>query len=181
MAFALIYSCSTEEEDTNPPPSVVATPEPEPPAPTQYTLTVTAGEGGSVTTGGTYDEGTDVTVTATPSEGYEFVGWEGLDETSAELTITLNSDVSLTAIFESSLATDIIGKWDFSSDTGKNNCTVISIIFSADQSFKLYTQNLVLLGNFSVSQGTIRLACWWKFNWYDSRDNNKRYKFICDL
>ena len=154
MAFVLTYNCSTEEEDTISPPIVVATPEPEP---TLYTLTVTAGEGGSVTTGGTYEEGTDVTVTATPSEGYVFVGWDELDETSAELTITLNSDISLTAIFESSLASELIGKWDFSPDTGKNNCTVISIIFSADQSFKLYIQNQVLLGNFSVSQGKISL------------------------
>ena len=51
------------------------TPEPEPPAPTQYTLTVTSGEGGTVSTeGGTYDEGTEVTITATPDEGYEFIG-----------------------------------------------------------------------------------------------------------
>lgn len=149
-------TCSKEDEDTSTA-NTVTTEEPAEVQVQTYTLTVTAGEGGSVTTGGTYDEGTNVTVTATPSEGYVFVGWEGSDETSAELTITLNSDVSLTAIFESSLATDIIGKWDFSSDTGKNNCTVISIIFSADQSFKLYTQNLVLLGNFSVSQGTISL------------------------
>ena len=98
-SIALIYGCSTEEENTTPPPSVVATPEPEPPAPTQYTLTVTTGEGGSVTTGGTYDEGTDVTVTATPSEGYEFVGWEGRSESSSELTISLNSDLTLEAVF----------------------------------------------------------------------------------
>jgi hypothetical protein len=89
MAFVIIYSCSTEEEDTTPPPSVVATPEPEPPAPTQYTLTVTAGEGGTVSTdGGTYDEGTSVTITATPNEGYEFVGWTGAIE-SSELVIQI--------------------------------------------------------------------------------------------
>ena len=73
--FLILYSCSAEEEDTTPPPSIVATPEPEPQAPTQYTLTVTTGEGGTVSTeGGTYDEGTEVTITATPEEGYEFVG-----------------------------------------------------------------------------------------------------------
>jgi hypothetical protein len=45
--FLILYSCSTEEEDTTPPPLVQQpTPEPEPTAPTQYTLTVTAGEGG---------------------------------------------------------------------------------------------------------------------------------------
>ena len=98
--IALIYSCSTEEEDTAPPPSVVATPEPEPPAPTQYTLTVTAGEGGSVSTeGGTYDEGTEITITATPEEGYEFVGWEGSDSESNSLTVTLNGNTTVQAIF----------------------------------------------------------------------------------
>jgi hypothetical protein len=100
-SIALIYSCSTEEEDTTPPPSVVATPEPESPAQTQYTLTVTAGEGGTVSTeGGTFDEGTEVTVTATPDEGYVFVRWEGSDSTENSLTITLNSNESLIAVFE---------------------------------------------------------------------------------
>ena len=100
-AFLFVYSCSAEEEDTTPPPSVVATPEPEPPAPTQYTLTVTAGEGGTVSTeGGTYDEGTEVTITANPAEGYEFVGWEGSDSDSNSLTLNLGSDISINALFE---------------------------------------------------------------------------------
>jgi hypothetical protein len=104
IAFVFIYSCSTEEEDNTPPPSVVATPEPEPPAPTQYTLTVTAGEGGTVSTeGGTYDEGTEVTITATPNDGYEFVGWEGSDSDSSSLTITLNGNFSVQALFSASL------------------------------------------------------------------------------
>src|SRR6056300_361847 len=100
-AFLIIYSCSAEE-DTTPPPTVQQpTPEPEPPAPTQYTLTVTAGEGGSVSTeGGTYDEGTEVTITATPAEGYEFVGWEGSDSTEASLTVTLGANTTLNALFE---------------------------------------------------------------------------------
>ncbi|MDA9879534.1 VCBS repeat-containing protein [Flavobacteriaceae bacterium] len=99
-AFLILYSCSAEEEDTTPPPSVVATPEPEPQAPSQYTLTVTAGEGGTVSTeGGTYDEGTEVTITATPAEGYEFVGWEGNDSTEASLTVTLGANTTLNAIF----------------------------------------------------------------------------------
>ena len=158
-AFFILYSCSAEEEDTTPPPTVQQpTPEPEPELEvSQFTLTVTAGEGGSVTTGGTYDEGTNVTVTATPAEGYEFVGWEGSDETINSISITLSADTSLTALFQNTIVSEIIGKWDFSSDTGKNSCTVISIIFSSDLSFKLYTQNVVILGNFSVSQGTISL------------------------
>ena len=100
-AFLILYSCSTEEEDTTPPPQVQQpTPEPEPEV-SQFTLTVTAGEGGSVSTeGGTYDEGTEISVTATPDEGYEFVGWEGNSSTVQSLTITLNSNQSLSALFE---------------------------------------------------------------------------------
>ena len=67
----------------------------------RYTLTVTAGEGGTVSTqGGTYDEGTEVTITALPAEGYEFVGWEGSDSTEASLTVTLGANTTLIALFE---------------------------------------------------------------------------------
>ena len=100
LSFIIVHGCSSEEDDTIAP-NVVQTPEPEPPAPTQYSLTVTAGEGGTVSTeGGTYDEGTDVTITATPSEGYRFTGWEGNDSTSESLTITLNSNQTYQALFE---------------------------------------------------------------------------------
>ena len=101
-AFQILYSCSTEEEDTTPPPQVQQpTPEPEV---SQYTLTVIAGEGGTVSTeGGTYDEGTEVTITATPAEGYEFVGWEGSDSTEASLTVTLGANTTLNATFSLNL------------------------------------------------------------------------------
>ena len=98
--FLILYSCSAEEEDNTPPPSIIQTPEPETPAPTQYTLTVTASEGGSVTNGGTFDEGTSVSVTATPNEGYEFVGWEGSDSTEASLTVTLGANTTIQALFQ---------------------------------------------------------------------------------
>src|SRR5210317_1521239 len=94
-AFLILYSCSAEEEDTTPPPSIIQTPEPEPPAPTQYTLEVTTGEGGTVSTeGGTYDEGTEVTITATPDEGYEFVGWSD-GENSFSRNINISADIIL--------------------------------------------------------------------------------------
>ena len=82
-AFLILYSCSAEEDTTPPPQVQQPTPEPEPEV-SQFTLTVTAGEGGTVSTeGGTFDEGTEVTITATPAEGYEFVGWEGNDSSKA--------------------------------------------------------------------------------------------------
>ena len=97
-AFIILYSCSAEEEDTAPPPSIIQTPEP---APTQYTLSVTAVEGGTVSTeGGTYDEGTEITINANANEGFRFTGWEGNDSTSESLTITLNSNQTYQALFE---------------------------------------------------------------------------------
>lgn len=100
LVFSFIYSCSSDEETTTP--NIVQTPEPETPAPTptQYTLTVSAGDGGSVSSeGGTYDEGTSVTITATPDEGYVFTSWSdgSIDQS---ITVTLNGNLNLDANFE---------------------------------------------------------------------------------
>ena len=92
LSFILVYSCSTEEEDSVTPVSV---------APVEYTLTVSAAEGGTVSTeGGTYEEGTNITITATANEGYRFIGWEGSESTNESLTINLNSDQTIQALFE---------------------------------------------------------------------------------
>ena len=93
LIFSTIYSCS--EEDTS-------TPEPEPLAPTQYTLTVTAGEGGTVSSeGGTYDEGQSINLIAVPQEGYNFIGWTGdVSHADVNLTLTVNTDLSISAVFE---------------------------------------------------------------------------------
>ncbi|MDC3334465.1 hypothetical protein OAV35_00190, partial [Flavobacteriaceae bacterium] len=77
-------------------------PEPEPePVPVEYTLSVSSTEGGTVSSeGGTYDEGAEVTITATANEGYAFIGWDGIDSTNETLTITLNSNLSIEPIFQ---------------------------------------------------------------------------------
>ena len=67
------------------------------------TTAVSPVEGGTVTGGGTYDEGTDVTLTATANDGYRFVDWtEDGNEVSTEATytFTVSSDRSLVANFE---------------------------------------------------------------------------------
>ena len=68
----------------------------------QYTLTVTASEGGIVTDGGIFDKGTEVTITATPNEGYRFVGWEGdsSEDEDTGLTFVINSDLTFRALFK---------------------------------------------------------------------------------
>ncbi len=48
---------------------------------------------------GSYNHGTEMTINAVPNEGYHFVGWsDGVMET--ERTISVTSDIVLTAIFE---------------------------------------------------------------------------------
>ena len=72
--------------------------EPIPPRPT-YTVKITAETGGSVsTTGGSYLEGTSFDVSATANSGYTFNGWSD-GETSANRTIIVTGDISLTARF----------------------------------------------------------------------------------
>jgi hypothetical protein len=85
-------------------------------APPQYTLTVsTAGTGsGSVTLdppGGTYDEGTVVTLTASPDAGSTFAGWSGaVTGTTSSVTVTMDGEKTVTATFEAT------GPGDLNSD-----------------------------------------------------------------
>lgn len=69
----------------------------------KYTLTVTAGTGGTVTGSGTYEYGTSVTIKATPSSGYRFVKWSD-GNTSAARTITVTGNATYTAEFATASA-----------------------------------------------------------------------------
>ena len=66
-----------------------------------YTISVLSNNDayGSVSGGGTYDEGTQVIITATPYEGYHFVAW-GDENTENPRTITVTSDSTFVANFE---------------------------------------------------------------------------------
>lgn len=63
------------------------------------------GNGGTVSGGGTFQIGTQVTVVATPASGYTFVKWmyngtELTASTSASYTFTLNEQTDLVAVFD---------------------------------------------------------------------------------
>ncbi len=47
-----------------------------------------------------YEEGSEVTLTAVPAEGWYFEGWTGTDETGEEITVTMDEDKSITAWFD---------------------------------------------------------------------------------
>ncbi|MBR2254375.1 MAG: InlB B-repeat-containing protein [Candidatus Methanomethylophilaceae archaeon] len=78
---------------------VSATFDDQPLPPVTHTLSLVAGEGGSVTGAGSYVEGSEAKIVAIPDEGYRFVRWsDGV--TDAERTVTVNSDSTLEAFFE---------------------------------------------------------------------------------
>ena len=68
----------------------------------EYTVTISVNGNGNVTGAntGTYLEGTELTLTATPAEHYEFTGWTGdVSSTENPLTITVDGDKNITANF----------------------------------------------------------------------------------
>ena len=65
----------------------------------QYKLTVTAGTGGKVSGGGTYNYNASVTLKATANSGYHFVKWSD-GNTSATRTVTVTKNATYTATFE---------------------------------------------------------------------------------
>lgn len=88
-AFFLL-ACSKQEPES---------PMPTPQAPVSYTITISAGAGGNVSSsGGSYEAGTQLNITATPDGEYVFSGWSN-GSTENPLTLTVNSNTTLTATF----------------------------------------------------------------------------------
>jgi len=91
IALLFVLTCAKEDSQApNTPPTQIVK---------QYTLTASAGDGGSVTGGGTFASGTQVSLTATPTSGYSFSGWS-TGSTANPLTVTLNSNTTITANFQ---------------------------------------------------------------------------------
>ena len=95
LVFIPFIYCSSDSgsDATTPPP--VATP----PVVENYTLTVSAGDGGSVSsTGGTYSSGESISISATANPEYVFSGWSN-GSTDNPLSITMNSNQTISASF----------------------------------------------------------------------------------
>ena len=97
--------------------------------PEQYTLSVGDDGNGSVVlspSGGTYDEGTIVTLTPVPSSGFIFSSWSGAN--SGDLTnngdgtysITMNTDKAVTANFEATTLKTLTVTTDGNGTVGLN-------------------------------------------------------------
>ena len=90
LSALFIWGCTSEDNQENIDTNIA----------TKYTLTVSAGTGGTVSSvGGTFTEGTEVTITASASDGYTFSGWTGSDSSQATLVITADANLTLTANF----------------------------------------------------------------------------------
>ncbi|MFL2614046.1 MAG: YHYH protein [Flavobacteriaceae bacterium] len=138
LSFILVHSCSTDDKNTVAP--IVQILETEQQV-KQYTLTVTSAEGGTVSNeGGTYDEGTTIELIATPSEGYEFVKWEEQDKTTPELTITINSNITISAIFKRICVSDQILYEE------RGDCNE-SLTFNSEFSMNLTESTRVIISN----------------------------------
>ena len=101
FVFFILLSCSKDS------------PIPDAPTPTvTYTLSVSASEGGAVNnTGGTHNENSSVSITATADAGYEFTSWSGdASGTDNPLTVSMNSNKTITANFIRTQYTLSIGK-----------------------------------------------------------------------
>jgi uncharacterized repeat protein (TIGR02543 family) len=65
-------------------------------------LTVTAGNGGAVSqSSGYFPAGATVTLTATPSAGFVFSGWQGACTGTGSCQVTMTEPLSVTAQFSS--------------------------------------------------------------------------------
>ncbi len=89
-----------------------------------FTLTVAANEGGSVsTTGGSYKKGTEVTITATPNSEFLFDRWSN-GSTDNPIKLTVTSAMDLTATFQKknyALTINIVGEGTISEEVINTN------------------------------------------------------------
>ncbi len=83
-----------------------------------YTITVLANDDayGTVTGGGTYAEGTEITLTAMPYQGYRFVQWSD-GNTDNPRTITVTSDSTFVATFTPTPLPESINITDYNGNT----------------------------------------------------------------
>ena len=122
----------------------------------KYTVSATAGEGGSVsianasgaavTSGTEVEANTSLTFTATPSDGYVFVNWTDASNkevsTNATYTTTVSAEISLTANFKAKTTVDQTESgviYDFTNSVGTTtdgiNCTSTNGIIKFSSNF----------------------------------------------
>ena len=112
---------------------IVITNSTDPPAPTQYTVTVQSNNSawGTVSGGGTYDEGSTVTISATANQGYHFVQWND-GNSNATRTVTVTANVTYIATFEADPQPEAIEEvltegWNIYPNPASSTVTLVGI------------------------------------------------------
>ena len=127
-----------------------------------YTVTLSANpaDGGSVNGAGTYEEGTSVTVTATPAEGYSFVNWtEDGTAVSADAayTFTISGNRTLVANFNVVIPTvNILSIGDYSAISGAE--TTISVNLNNSDDVVAFQLDIPLDASLSYVSGSAALT-----------------------
>ena len=123
---------------------------------TTYTISVTA-ENGTVEGAGDYEEGTEVTLTATAAEGYEFVNWtENEVEVSAdaEYTFEVLEDRNLVANFKKSVVTHDFYVEDVTVTEGRYSIDLAGSWNEQAFVLKLWQDNTQGFGTYAVNAET---------------------------
>ena len=121
--------------------------------PTQYSLIVNVSGSGMVNpSGGDYDAGAMVTLTATPDAGYQFSGWSGdLTGAANPATITMNANKNVTANFSASGGSGQIVHQETQTGASSNSLTVITSTSLAGANNDLYLAAIVSRSKRAVS------------------------------
>ena len=115
----------------------------------QFTLTIAASNGGSVDQATqAVDIGSEVTVTATAEQGFQFTGWTGTDVTTNPLVLSVNANQSIspifTALYTVTLGNSAGGTIDKSTQTVPNNTQLtISATPQAGFSFSSWSGDVI--------------------------------------
>ena len=161
LILLIFFACSKNDDETK----------------SIFSLIVDSSEGGYVSsTGGDYEEGSLVSVSAIANDGYVFIGWTGSStSTFNEVELTMNSGKYLTAIFEKQLFNLVdennifigVGKWKIRRPKGGNressgkfiDCEIYEIIFRSNSSFTFTRGDSKVTGQYSLdSEGNINLV-----------------------
>jgi len=128
------------------------------PSPQIYTLTtnvIPSGAGWVSTSGGEYESGAQVTLTANPASGYIFDHWSGTtSETTPAITITIDSDASLVAHFKTiPIVPEVLFSDDFSDESSG------WITYDEYDGRVIYQNGYLCIKDYTAIKGTMYSEC----------------------
>ncbi len=113
------------------------------------------GAGSVSPSGGEYESGVQVTLTASPAIGYTFENWSGSAEgTTSTITITMDSDKSLTAHFETS---PTVPEVLFSDDFSDENSGWVT--YDDDDGRIIYSDGCLYVKDYTTPEGSVYSEC----------------------